>query len=163
MPLSASQHEKVSSLLSVPNDLSGLLSVIPIALFGSEAVRATGSLILSFAGVLVCSFIITVGAKRFDCSDVFLRLVKMACGNGLKYGELYGWSPSGRTTPYPSSFASSARRLSGMSTDQICTGPVYTSIDNVPPPPTLHLCDAARTKHRYIHIRPEVVGWAPPV
>ena len=50
-----------------------------------------------------------------------------------------------------------------MSTDQICTGPVYTSIDNVPPPPTLHLCDAARTKHRYIHIRPEVVGWAPPV
>ena len=51
MPLSASQHEEVSSLLSVPNDLSGLLSVIPIALFGSEAVRATGSLILSFAGV----------------------------------------------------------------------------------------------------------------
>ena len=48
MPLSASQHEEV---LSVPNDLSGLLSVIPIALFGSEAVRATGSLILSFAGV----------------------------------------------------------------------------------------------------------------
>ena len=35
------------------------------------------------------------------------------------------------------------------------------SIDNVPPPPTLHLCDAARSKHRYIHIRPEVVGWAP--
>ena len=51
MPLSASQHEEVSSLLSVSNDLSGLLSVIPIALFGSEAVRATGSLILSFAGV----------------------------------------------------------------------------------------------------------------
>ena len=35
---------------NVPNDDSGLLSVIPIALFGSEAVRATGSLILSFAG-----------------------------------------------------------------------------------------------------------------
>ena len=107
------------------------------------------------------SFIITVGAKRFDCSDVFLRLVRMACGNGLKYGELYGWNPSGRTTPHPSSFASSARRWSGVSTDQICTGPVYTSIDNVPPLPTLHLCDAARSKHRYIHIRPEVVGWAP--
>ena len=113
--------------------------------------------------VLVCSFVMTVGAKRFDCSDVFLRLVKMAYRNGLKYGELYGWSPSGRTTPYPSSFASSARRWSDMSTDQICAGPVYTSIINVPPPPTLHLCDAARTKHRYIHIRPEVVGWAPPV
>ena len=39
----------------------------------------------------------------------------------------------------------------------------YTSTDNVPPSPTLHLCDAARSKHRYIHIRPEVVGWAPPV
>ena len=48
-----------------------------------------------------------------------------------------------------------------MSTDRICTGAVYTSIDNVPPPPTLHLCDAARSKHRNIHIRPEVVGWAP--
>ena len=48
MPLSASQHEEVSSLLSVPKDLSGLLSVIPIALFGSEAVRVTSSLLLSF-------------------------------------------------------------------------------------------------------------------
>ena len=37
------------------------------------------------------------------------------------------------------------------------------STDNLPPPPTLHLCDAARSKHRYIHIRPEVVGWAHPV
>ena len=45
MPLSASQHEEVSSLLSVPNDLSGLLSVIPIALFGSEAVRASSLLL----------------------------------------------------------------------------------------------------------------------
>ena len=48
VPLSASQHEEVSSLLSVPKDLSGLLSVIPIALFGSEVVRVTSSLLLSF-------------------------------------------------------------------------------------------------------------------
>ena len=48
MPFSASQHEEVSSLLSVPNDLSGLLSVIPIAPFGSEAVRLASSLLLSF-------------------------------------------------------------------------------------------------------------------
>ena len=34
---------------------------------------------------------------------------------------------------------------------------------NDPPPPTLHLWHAARSKHRYNHIRPEVVGWAPPV
>ena len=47
---SSSGSEAVSSLLIVPNDDSGILSVIPIALFGSEAVRATGSLLLSFAG-----------------------------------------------------------------------------------------------------------------
>eukprot|EP00450_Noctiluca_scintillans_P031051 CAMPEP_0194555686 /NCGR_PEP_ID=MMETSP0253-20130528/98365_1 /TAXON_ID=2966 /ORGANISM="Noctiluca scintillans" /LENGTH=716 /DNA_ID=CAMNT_0039403185 /DNA_START=160 /DNA_END=2307 /DNA_ORIENTATION=+ len=47
---SSSGSEAVSSLLTVPNDDSGILSVIPIALFGSEAVRATGSLLLSFAG-----------------------------------------------------------------------------------------------------------------
>ena len=48
MPLSASQHEEVSSLLSVPKDLSGLLSVIPIAPFGSEALGLASSLLLSF-------------------------------------------------------------------------------------------------------------------
>ena len=36
----------LSSLLTVPNDDSGILSVVPIALFISEAVRATGSLLL---------------------------------------------------------------------------------------------------------------------
>ena len=40
----------MSFLLTVPNDDSGFLSVIPIALFISKAVRATGSLLLSFAG-----------------------------------------------------------------------------------------------------------------
>ena len=30
-------------------------------------------------------------------------------------------------------------------------------------PPTSHLCFAARSTRRYIHIRPEVVEWAPPV
>ena len=34
----------------MPNDDSGILSVVPIALFISEAVRATGSLLLSYAG-----------------------------------------------------------------------------------------------------------------
>ena len=33
---------------TVPNDGSGILTVIPIALFGSEAVRLTSSLLLSF-------------------------------------------------------------------------------------------------------------------
>ena len=47
---SSSGSETVSSLLSVPNDDSGMFSVMPIALFISEAVRATGSLLLSFAG-----------------------------------------------------------------------------------------------------------------
>ena len=40
----------VSLLLTVPNDDSGILSVIPSALFISKAVRATGSLHLSIAG-----------------------------------------------------------------------------------------------------------------
>ena len=40
------------------------------------------------ARVQLC--IITVGAKCYDCSDVFLRLVRMACGNGLTYAEQYG-------------------------------------------------------------------------
>ena len=35
---------------TVSNDDSGILSVVPIALFGSEAVRVTGSLLLSVAG-----------------------------------------------------------------------------------------------------------------
>ena len=48
MPLSASQHEEVSSLLSVPKDPSGLLSVFPVAPFGSEAVGLASSLLLSF-------------------------------------------------------------------------------------------------------------------
>ena len=47
---SSSGSEAVSSLLTVPNDDSGILSVIPIALFISKALRATGSLLLSFAG-----------------------------------------------------------------------------------------------------------------
>ena len=34
----------------MPNDGSGILSVIPSALFISKAVRATGSPLLSFAG-----------------------------------------------------------------------------------------------------------------
>ena len=34
----------------MPNDDSGILSVIPSTLFISKAVRATGSLLLSFAG-----------------------------------------------------------------------------------------------------------------
>ena len=34
----------------MPNDDSGILSVVPSALFISEAVRATGSLLLSYAG-----------------------------------------------------------------------------------------------------------------
>ena len=46
---SSSGSEAVSSLLSVPNDDSGMFLVMPIALFISEAVRATGSLLLSFA------------------------------------------------------------------------------------------------------------------
>ena len=33
---------------TVPNDGSGILTVIPIAVFGSEAVRLTSSLLLSF-------------------------------------------------------------------------------------------------------------------
>ena len=40
----------VSLLLIVPNDDSGILSVIPSALFISKAVRGIGSLLLSFAG-----------------------------------------------------------------------------------------------------------------
>ena len=40
----------VSLLLTVPNDDSGILTVIPLALFGSEAERFTSSLLLSFAG-----------------------------------------------------------------------------------------------------------------
>ena len=48
MPLSASQREEVSSLLSVPKGLSGLLSVFLIAPFGSEAVGFASSLLLSF-------------------------------------------------------------------------------------------------------------------
>ena len=40
----------MSLLLTVPNDDSGILSVILSALFISKAVRATGSLLLSFAG-----------------------------------------------------------------------------------------------------------------
>ena len=36
--------------LTVPNDDSEILSVVPIDLFGSEAVRVTGPLLLSFAG-----------------------------------------------------------------------------------------------------------------
>ena len=47
---SSSGSEEVSSLLSVPNVDSGILSVIPIALFISEAVRATASLLLSYTG-----------------------------------------------------------------------------------------------------------------
>ena len=42
--------EAVSSLLTVPNDDSGTFLVISIALFISKAVRAKGSLLLSFAG-----------------------------------------------------------------------------------------------------------------
>ena len=34
----------------MPNDGSGILTVISIALFGSEAERLTSSLLLSFAG-----------------------------------------------------------------------------------------------------------------
>ena len=37
-------------LLTGLNDDSGIFSVIPIALFISKAVRATGSLLLSFSG-----------------------------------------------------------------------------------------------------------------
>ena len=40
----------MSLLLTVPNDDSGILSVIPSAPFISKAVRATGSLLVSFAG-----------------------------------------------------------------------------------------------------------------
>ena len=40
----------VSLLLTVPNDDSGILTVIPLVLFGSEAERFTSSLLLSFAG-----------------------------------------------------------------------------------------------------------------
>ena len=47
---SSSGSEAESSLLTVPNDDSGILSVILSALFISKAVRATGSLLLSFAG-----------------------------------------------------------------------------------------------------------------
>ena len=47
---SSSGSETLISLLTVPNDDSGILSVVPIALFISEAVRATGSLLLSYAG-----------------------------------------------------------------------------------------------------------------
>ena len=47
---SSGGSEAVSSLLSVPNDDSGMFLVMPIALFISEAVRATSSLLLSFAG-----------------------------------------------------------------------------------------------------------------
>ena len=47
---SSSGSEAVSSLLTVPNDGSGIFLVIPIGLFISKAVRATGSLLLSFAG-----------------------------------------------------------------------------------------------------------------
>ena len=36
--------------LTVPNDDSGILSVVPIALFAFEARRITGSLLLSFVG-----------------------------------------------------------------------------------------------------------------
>ena len=40
----------VSLLLTVPNDDSGILTVIPLALFVSEAESFTSSLLLSFAG-----------------------------------------------------------------------------------------------------------------
>ena len=38
---------------------------------------------------------------------------------------------------------------------------VHPLQSNDPPPPTLHLWHAARSKDSYNHIRPEVVGWAP--
>ena len=47
---SSSGSEAVNSLLTVPNDDSGIFLLIPIGLFISKAVRATGSLLLSFAG-----------------------------------------------------------------------------------------------------------------
>ena len=50
---------------TVPNDASGILTVIHIALFGSEAVRATGSLLLSFAGGHTAS---PVGPSRGDAA-----------------------------------------------------------------------------------------------
>ena len=37
---------------------------------------------------------------------------------------------------------------------------VSASTDNFAPPPTSHLCIAARYIRRYIHKRPEVAGWA---
>ena len=80
MPLSASQHEEVSSLLSVPKDLSGLLSLIPIALFGSEAVRATGSLILPFAGV-----------KRHELRHDFWRQTFRLLRSILTFGQDGMW------------------------------------------------------------------------
>ena len=83
------------------------------------------SLVLSSATERVCSaysFIITVGAKCYDCSDVFSRLVsRWHVGTGSRHAEQYGLvGPSGRTTPQPSSF--SVRRWSGTSTGRICTG-----------------------------------------
>ena len=43
---SSSGSEAVSSLLTVPNDGSGIFLVIPIGLFISKGVRATGSTFL---------------------------------------------------------------------------------------------------------------------
>ena len=49
-PTSLSRFPAAVGQFTVPNDGSGILSVISIALFGSKAVRATGPLLLSFAG-----------------------------------------------------------------------------------------------------------------
>ena len=46
----AARSSTARCLTSVPNDDSGILSVIPSALFISKAVGATGSPLLSFAG-----------------------------------------------------------------------------------------------------------------
>ena len=57
------------------------------------------------------------------------------------------------------------QKMNGYEISSICTCAAYTSIFNLPPPPTL---SHPRTvllvsTHRYTHIRPEVVGWALPV
>ena len=46
---SLSRFPEAVGQLTVPNDDSEILSVVPIDLFGAEAVRVTGSLLLSFA------------------------------------------------------------------------------------------------------------------
>ena len=59
----------LSSFLTVPNIDSGILSVVPIALFISDAVRATGSLLLSFAsGDTAC----LLGPSHSDAAGVAL-------------------------------------------------------------------------------------------